>query len=134
VIVELEAEPAPPAGHERRGALRVASALCLAVLSGLLGRDGVEGLAPTQQPDLLAAEVHPAPVTPLVVSVPVSTFRLAVTAAPTTFVRAYGGDEDPRSWRTFVYDSRGTTLLFVVEAPQSWAPLTQPPPIRRSRW
>jgi hypothetical protein len=46
VIVDLDGEPETPAGLDRRGALTLAFALCLAIGSAGLGRDGPEATEP----------------------------------------------------------------------------------------
>ncbi|HEV8536835.1 MAG TPA: hypothetical protein VGR87_14105 [Candidatus Limnocylindria bacterium] len=49
-IVEVEGEAASPPGHDRRGAVTLAFALCLAVGSALVGRDGPSATAPAAAP------------------------------------------------------------------------------------
>jgi hypothetical protein len=48
VIVELEVETAPPAGHDRRRAIAMAFALCLGLGAAAVGRDGPAATAPSQ--------------------------------------------------------------------------------------
>jgi hypothetical protein len=53
VIVEVEGHEATPPGHDRRRAMILAFALCLAAGSTTVGRDGPEATAPVEPPRTL---------------------------------------------------------------------------------
>jgi hypothetical protein len=58
VIVDLEGGPEGAAGGDRRRAMVLAFALCLAVGSATVGRDGPEASAPVEPPRTLVLSEH----------------------------------------------------------------------------
>jgi hypothetical protein len=53
-IIDLDAEPEPASGHDRGPAIALAFAMCLAVGSSAVGRDGPLATAPTDGAHVLA--------------------------------------------------------------------------------